>query len=35
MPSFASLEKAPLPTPDMLTAAWQRVGSEPFSIDKA
>src|SRR5665213_4618869 len=26
MPSLASLEKAPPPTSDMLTVAWQRVG---------
>lgn len=35
LPSLASLERAPLPTPDMLTAAWQRVRHDPFFIDRA
>jgi len=34
MSSLASLEKAPLPTPEMLTVAWHRVGLGPFSIDR-
>jgi len=34
MPSLSSLEKAPLPTADMLTGAWQRAGLGPFLIDK-
>lgn len=35
MPSLASLEKAPLPTPHMLMEPWQRVKHEPFRIDNA
>ena len=34
MPSLASLEKAPHPTSDMLTGAWQRAGLESFYIDQ-
>jgi hypothetical protein len=34
MSSVASLEKAPPPTSDMLTEAWQRVGFGPFSINR-
>lgn len=34
MPSLASLEKAPLPTPFMLAAPWQRAGHPEFRIDQ-
>lgn len=34
MPSLASLEKAPLPEPDMLTEAWHRAGQHDFLIDR-
>jgi hypothetical protein len=33
MPSLASLETAPLPTPSMLTEPWCRVGHHAFYID--
>ena len=32
MPALTSVERAPLPTPDMLTVAWQRVRQTPFFI---
>ena len=32
MPSLASVERASLPTPDMLTIAWLRVGHGPFLL---
>ncbi len=34
MPSLASLEKAPLPIPDILTRAWHRTGYPDFFIDR-
>lgn len=34
MPSLASLEKAPLPEPDMLTEAWHRAGQDDLFIDR-
>jgi hypothetical protein len=34
MPSLASLEKAPAPTPFILDAAWQRVGYDDYRINK-
>lgn len=34
MPSLASLEKAPPPTPYILTAPWQRAGHPYFRIDQ-
>lgn len=34
MPSLASLEHAPLPTPHMLREPWQRVEHEAFRIDR-
>ena len=34
MPSLDSLEKAPAPTPEILTAPWQRVGHADFRIDQ-
>lgn len=34
MPSLDSLEKAPLPTPGILTAPWQRAGHPDFRIDQ-
>ena len=34
MSSLGDFEKAPAPTPHMLTFPWQRVGVEPFSIDR-
>ena len=34
MPSLASLEKAPLPIPDILTRAWHRTGHPDFFIDR-
>ena len=34
MPSLASLEKAPLPAPDILTDAWHRAGHPDFFIDR-
>ena len=34
MPSLASLELAPLPTPNMITEPWERAGHEPFCIDR-
>ena len=34
MPSLASLEKAPLPEPDMLTESWHRAGHDHFLIDR-
>jgi hypothetical protein len=34
MPSLSSLGKAPPPTPDMLTAAWQRAGHSDFYINQ-
>ena len=34
MPSLASLEKAPPPTPYILTAPWQRAGHPDFRIDQ-
>lgn len=34
MPSLASLEHAPLPTPHMLREPWQRVEHEVFGIDR-
>jgi hypothetical protein len=34
MPSLASVERAPLPTPDMLTSAWPRIGHALFFIDQ-
>lgn len=34
MPSLDSLEKAPLPTPDILTAPWRRAGHADFRIDQ-
>ena len=34
MPSLASLEKAPPPTPYILTAPWQRAGHPDFKIDQ-
>jgi hypothetical protein len=35
MPSLASLEKAPSPTPDLLTDVWLRAGLGPFHLDIA
>lgn len=35
MPSLDSLEKSPLPTADILTLPWQRVGHANFRIDQA
>jgi hypothetical protein len=34
MPSLTSLEKAPLPTPELLTGPWHRVGHPEFPIDR-
>ena len=34
MSSLGDFAKAPSPTPHMLTAAWQRVGYEPFAMNK-
>lgn len=34
MPSLDSLEKAPVPTPEILTAPWQRVRHADFRIDQ-
>lgn len=34
MPSLASLEKAPLPEPDMLTEVWHRAGQGDFLINR-
>jgi len=34
MSSLGDFAKAPSPTPHMLTAAWQRVGHEPFAMNK-
>jgi hypothetical protein len=34
MPSLASLERAPLPTPFMLATPWQRAGHPDFRIDQ-
>ena len=34
MSSLGNFEKAPAPTPHVLTGPWERVGVEPFSIDQ-
>jgi hypothetical protein len=34
MPSLASLEKAPPPTPHILTAPWERAGHSEFRLDQ-
>ena len=34
MPSLSSLERAPPPTPDMLTAPWHRAGHPDFYINR-
>jgi hypothetical protein len=34
MPSLTSLQKAPLPIPDILTGAWHRAGHPDFFIDR-
>jgi hypothetical protein len=34
MSSVGDFQKAPAPTPHMLTAPWQRVGYAPLSINE-
>lgn len=35
LPSLGDMEKAPAPSPDMLTLPWSRVGHPDFNIDQA
>jgi hypothetical protein len=35
MSSLGDFQKAPAPTPHVLTEPWQRVGFEALSIDEA